>query len=979
MATALVLIVSIKLILNQFSQTVASTHWLVTEGGRIQSQVDSVFNLKRPYDLVAFMKQEDRANMLESLKKELLSRKDEIDRTEDRDTGLEQKFYKTDSDCLAAGKHLPDLDLYISTVLPLENKGIRAEDHIEMKTSIRSAPVSPDCRDFMDLNYSFHAFEHLEGMKDREKLAGTPELGLKNAITYQDSVEEYGHRIYEALKQNSSSWVLYNMAAFYWRIKGDPNHVIECVRRALHLSPRQHKDVALISLANVLHRAKYSNEAAIVVHAALDISKELNVNHFTLGNIYAVLGEYNKSVICFENTLKIQPDFEAAAKRKHAVLCHAKLENALEAQHRSLQHTLNDLKDYQRKHDFWQQQNEKLLAEQVPIEVKVSQHLAYEELKIRELSAEIGEYCKMVDRESKQVLMCSWGHKEAETMAQLDFSPTEDKIGKPEDSMEPQGFVDTNTVIKKKKSKPVPDYFKPVGSPLYSKDFVKAPVYGGGVPKYMEPTWPSKDQCESYVQKVPDATNLSSVYLSPENKGYEVKALLTEAQGLKKGGEHPLPWYPPVCVTLLEIPEKTRKTYDHIKSVSYEERSRIPIKLFDPFSRQSLLDHVNEGKVTVEEIGQRILTAIKKTVGPAWILYNLAGLYWRIMGNNYHAIECVRSSLHSVPEEFKDVPLLNLANILYRWGRYEDAMIVMKDALAVNSFEPTTQYFYGNLLWAMKNYTGAMAHFKEALEIKPEYEDALEALQALKCFHLYHESAQSAAPLETETQVFGPNCQRQGTPSLPDGQQVESRVICKNENGEEKCVIETRTRAKPGECDGSCSQSCTVTPIHMDTCGGADPNLDSHTGSLESQCLQKQGNNEPVPDDALFGGDFSSKLDEVSEYYQRKGLCQGEECNQLRVQCMIPMKTHTGLIAHVITPPKLFIRPVSLHSAQCMQGGQNPHIKLTVINGVLHQKLIFSQSPNELTVESHECVIFSDGSKSSGCSRPEYQAYRPHY
>ena len=51
---------------------------------------------------------------------------------------------------------------------------------------------------------------------------------------------------------------------------------------------RLQKDVALISLANVLHRARYSNEAAVVVHAALDVSKELNVNHFTLGNIYAV-------------------------------------------------------------------------------------------------------------------------------------------------------------------------------------------------------------------------------------------------------------------------------------------------------------------------------------------------------------------------------------------------------------------------------------------------------------------------------------------------------------------------------------------------------------------------------------------------------------------------------------------------------------------------------------------------------------------
>ena len=67
--------------------------------------------------------------------------------------------------------------------------------------------MPPDCTIYTDLPYSVHAFEHLEGMKDREKLTGTPELGLKNAITYQDNVDEYGHRIYEAFKQ-----VFYNDA-----------------------------------------------------------------------------------------------------------------------------------------------------------------------------------------------------------------------------------------------------------------------------------------------------------------------------------------------------------------------------------------------------------------------------------------------------------------------------------------------------------------------------------------------------------------------------------------------------------------------------------------------------------------------------------------------------------------------------------------------------------------------------------------------
>jgi len=50
--------------------------------------MDSVFNLQRPYDLMALLKQEERAEMLENLKHELLSRKGDIDGSEDKDAGL---------------------------------------------------------------------------------------------------------------------------------------------------------------------------------------------------------------------------------------------------------------------------------------------------------------------------------------------------------------------------------------------------------------------------------------------------------------------------------------------------------------------------------------------------------------------------------------------------------------------------------------------------------------------------------------------------------------------------------------------------------------------------------------------------------------------------------------------------------------------------------------------------------------------------
>ena len=43
----------------------------------------------------------------------------------------------------------------------------------------------------------------------------------------------------------------------------------------------------MVNLANVLHRAHFSADAAVVVHAALDDS-DFFTSYYTLGNIYAV-------------------------------------------------------------------------------------------------------------------------------------------------------------------------------------------------------------------------------------------------------------------------------------------------------------------------------------------------------------------------------------------------------------------------------------------------------------------------------------------------------------------------------------------------------------------------------------------------------------------------------------------------------------------------------------------------------------------
>uniref|UniRef100_A0A8D3A927 Tetratricopeptide repeat domain 17 n=1 Tax=Scophthalmus maximus TaxID=52904 RepID=A0A8D3A927_SCOMX len=361
----------------------ATTHWVVTEDGKIQQQVDSPLNLKHPHDVVIFMRQEARVNYLKKLEKQLVAQKIHIEENEDRDTGLEQRHYKEDADCVMAKVPLGDLDLYDGTYISLEGKDISPEDYVDSRSALPPDLEKPDCARAFELPYSIHAFQHLRGVQERANLTSpllSKEDPIFSALSQKlgRSVDEVGHRIHQGLLRNSSSWVLYNMASFYWRMKNEPQKAVDCVVRALHFSPRLHKDVALVNMANVLH--------------------------YTLGNIYAMLGEYNHSVLCYEQALQAQPGFEQALRRKHAVLCQQKLEQRLEAQHRSLQRTLNELKEYQKQHDHYLRQQEALDKHKLLQEEQILRNIIHETQMAKE--AQLGNHQMCLLGQQQRSLYC---------------------------------------------------------------------------------------------------------------------------------------------------------------------------------------------------------------------------------------------------------------------------------------------------------------------------------------------------------------------------------------------------------------------------------------------------------------------------------------------------------------------------------------------------------------------------------------------
>ncbi|XP_037071285.1 tetratricopeptide repeat protein 17-like [Pollicipes pollicipes] len=776
-----------------------STHWIMTEDGRIQAQMDSIFFMKRPYDFISMAQQERRASMVESLHKDLLTHKVEIDQNDDRDQDVEKKLYTEDPHCLVAGQPLTEFDLYPSVAVNLRKYGIRIEDYIDSK-HVAGELVPPDCETHKALDYSMDTFQHLVGMKDRRHLSMAPELGLAELVG-QQNVHEFGHRVELALRRRPGAWVLYQLASLYWRIQGDAPRAVECSRRAIHLSSRVERFVSLVDLGVVLHRCHHSESGAVVLHAAVDHHDQSAEAHYGLGNAYAVLGDYNRSATCFNNTVKLEPQHEGALKRRHAVLCHERLETALESQHNSLQNTLAELRSYQKQHTLWLQQQEKLIREQAELDTKIESRLNYEEQKIRESSDGKGHTCFRYYQNGQSILSCNMaaaaGEGGSETVSDLQtkLSDLQTKADRLEEQVSKLS----------RGAEPTTDGDRPTLPRRYTA------LDPSGTERLLRPDWPSQDECGQKVTKFPGANEFPSVFLAPDNKGFDVDHFLNAGIGVPLSDDHALPWYRPAC----EPVQARVLPYDTMETV--RGRTRVTQRRPDPVASRALMAYAR-GRQTVEaELGQRITAALKQGSAPAWVLQTLASLYWRAQGSLANSIECLRSALHSVPAEFVDVPLANLAAVLYRLDDVDGALKLARQAYKADPVEPETNFLLGNLLAAKGNFSGAVWHYRSALQAESTHSAALEYLRVVSCYTRYHGHQRGEQQCQTPAQTPAerdPMLEKLSkmppdsvvcTSECADGQgrdACESKISCYNARNENGRWILTPALADQLDCSG---------------------------------------------------------------------------------------------------------------------------------------------------------------------------------
>lgn len=364
-------------------------------------QVDSIFYLRRPDDLVAFLNQFDYRQIINAINAQLLALQVEI-----TDKVQQSTFFQVEimshTECLIYYS-LKEDEIY-STL-----KDKKYFNRINTKRMITKCGESkrsdyPICD---DVSFSLSCFEHLNSMINRKRLQMSSEVTL-----HSDDIgvmkESVVKMIAFGLKQEPLSWKYPVLASYYWRAKGNAKRAIECARRAIYLAPRRYLDIPLLSLGTTLQRCNKSSDALTVMQAAHHHAPDVFENQIGLGSALFLTSDFAGALKSFKNAVKLDEQFATRLEfYEKSMFCFKNIKQKLKEFQQQVDDIFALLENYKRNQTKLEDYLNRVLSEQVPISKRLadpsfdvySHHLLHR-----------GQYCKTKEMpDSKEpILFCDF-------------------------------------------------------------------------------------------------------------------------------------------------------------------------------------------------------------------------------------------------------------------------------------------------------------------------------------------------------------------------------------------------------------------------------------------------------------------------------------------------------------------------------------------------------------------------------------------
>ncbi|XP_014358133.2 tetratricopeptide repeat protein 17 [Papilio machaon] len=741
----------------------ANTHWMVTESGLIQPRVDSPFELARPYDLLAFLDQETYWNEIFDIYNDLSKRQILIDKLwndvdKNTDIGL---LVLSDRNCLRAGQ-LKQLDWYVSYSDDGSSRNIPDYVYQVTRPLFTLDLHVPDCKKISSLIFSMSTFEHLESMIHRNNLTMVGEEHLPEKVAPIMTLDQFGNWVARILKKNNTSWLHYHMASMYWRVRGKAPKAIECSRRAIHYAPREYKDLALLGLGTILHVSKMTEDAVIVLNAAVDHNPNSYLNHFHLANAYAVLCDFNNTSRHLNDCLKLNPTFAIAIKHRHGANCLGNVWQRLIVVKKALNQLRDELVTYRQKevqmlklqtsilksmkvnegHDYMSVvKNCEKMTELTGLDIKTLKVRSdrnslikyfldgpiYNDLWTDKTSLHVIEVAFSLQRLARHIDKHS--SIASELMVQSDLLRSAEHRALKEHLM-PSSIPEITSKVNSDSKVDAKEDTKVDKKPINVEEELN--VFEVGVhlfPRTMkinrneedfdkDPEWPSKSFCKEHAPNFPQNVEaIYPVFLPFENKGLMLGTLLTDKLGVPASEEHDLPWHPPTCPHDKASAAFTQKKKSQlVGEVNRTDHVKQKLLEYAGNGNSDLVRHMHEA-----EIGHRIYVAMKKRLAPKWILYTLSSLYWRARDNNVNALHCLLTASKGVPVRYKDIVLVSLASVCLEMGYFDEALTAAEEAFRLSLYEPATNFLLAELNMLKKHRHTHMFHLKQVVRVDKQF------------------------------------------------------------------------------------------------------------------------------------------------------------------------------------------------------------------------------------------------------------------
>uniref|UniRef100_A0A0L8HMX2 Uncharacterized protein n=1 Tax=Octopus bimaculoides TaxID=37653 RepID=A0A0L8HMX2_OCTBM len=162
------------------------------------------------------------------------------------------------------------------------------------------------------VNYT--VYDHLKGLHHRHShpQIAEPEVAIFLTKKILDN-KKFENKLIKARKEKPHSIHVMNSIGNFLRIKGKTLLAIECFRKVLSQTPQEPE--VLLNLGRIFLRLHYLDDAYHLTKISLqNLPAYQNAwsQHFTLGEIFKISGQYSKAYDHFQYVLDLKPGFSPA-------------------------------------------------------------------------------------------------------------------------------------------------------------------------------------------------------------------------------------------------------------------------------------------------------------------------------------------------------------------------------------------------------------------------------------------------------------------------------------------------------------------------------------------------------------------------------------------------------------------------------------------------------------------------------------------